>query len=108
MRGDLKKHHLGLLIVALLLSWFAVEIHVTKGATIRSLLSEKTSSAYSQWMLTNNQSGILAAMFVGFMPFAIYLPQALWRFLIKCRNMVIADFGGWQRYKDRYSLSRPI
>jgi len=113
LRGDLKeafkryKVIWGLLIVALIaVPWFAVEIYVTKGAYYQEFIVRENFQRFTANVDAHKQPVWyhLAAMFVGFMPFAIYLPQALWRFLIKCRNMVIMTLSAGKDTKTRYEF----
>lgn len=94
---------LGLIIIAAIaVPWFAVEIYVTKGAYFKEFILRENFGRFTS--LVDSHKGAwwyhLAAMFGGFFPWSVFLPQTIVLSLlaatgkIRQRSIAQADYPG--------------
>jgi len=92
LRGDLKAALrfyrpvvAALVVGAIALPWFAVEISVTKGAYFQEFIVRENFQRFTAVVDKHKQPVWYhaAAMFAGYFPFSFYLPQMLWPQLVK-------------------------
>ena len=85
----------GLLIVgAISLPWFIVEINVTHGEYFREFILRENFQRFTD-VVDNHKQPFwyhAAAMFGGYFPFSLYLPQVLWLQLSRLYNLLWANF----------------
>jgi 4-amino-4-deoxy-L-arabinose transferase-like glycosyltransferase len=107
LRGELKEA-LGfyrpllaaLVVGAIAIPWFALEISLTKGAYFQEFIVRENFQRFTAVVDKHNQPFWYhgAAMFAGYFPFSLYLPRICWAQLAKIMSLLRTDGTIWSRY----------